>query len=246
MSQVLGIDVSSWQHPDGKPIDWEEVRKAGYDFALVKATQSTNYVNPWLRRDLDDARAEGFLVGAYHFFETGVDPAAQAAHFVISLVGEKLDLGGWLDYEPPPLGDYVMAGEVQGFLTAAADGRPGCGLYCDKSTLEALQAINVGIARLWVAAWSDSEPGKGWLLWQRKAQEVPGIIGEVDVDVLVNTRGVDIPTSPPARPTAASVHPVKAESMTEQGPGVDSDNDEVPTEDYAETEADNEVPPIPT
>jgi len=48
-----GPDVASYQHPHptkahphGQPINWKAVRKSGKDFAIVKATEGTNYVNP--------------------------------------------------------------------------------------------------------------------------------------------------------------------------------------------------------
>ena len=49
-----GPDVSSYQHPHptsahphGQPINWVAVKNAGKDFAIVKATEGTGYVNPY-------------------------------------------------------------------------------------------------------------------------------------------------------------------------------------------------------
>ena len=81
---VRGVDVSSWQHPYGEAIDWEDVAKDGYTFMLVKATQGTGYQNPWLHRDIDDARAAGLLVGAYHFLEVNPEISQQADVFISS------------------------------------------------------------------------------------------------------------------------------------------------------------------
>ncbi|WP_260684443.1 GH25 family lysozyme [Rhodococcus sp. KBS0724] len=46
-----GPDVSSWQHVDGTGIDWFQVRASGHEFAMVKATESLNYVNPYFVQD---------------------------------------------------------------------------------------------------------------------------------------------------------------------------------------------------
>ena len=35
---ATGPDVASWQHPNGAPIDWGQVRAAGHDFAFIKDT----------------------------------------------------------------------------------------------------------------------------------------------------------------------------------------------------------------
>src|SRR6476620_3085171 len=48
-----GPDVSNWQHPSGVGIDWRAVRDSGQQFAIVKATQGTDSVNPWFRTDFD-------------------------------------------------------------------------------------------------------------------------------------------------------------------------------------------------
>lgn len=97
-NSITGIDVSSWQHEDGQPINWDAVYEDGYRFAVVKATQGTSYVNPWVARDLSDASAAGLLLGAYHYYEAGEDPATQAKWAVSCLVGQPLDLGLFVDW----------------------------------------------------------------------------------------------------------------------------------------------------
>ena len=103
---VKGVDVSSWQHPGQAEIDWHAVADDGYTFALVKATQGTNYVNNWLSRDLDDARSAGLLLGAYHYLEANVTAPGP---------------GQSLHRKPhrPGVGDGRVAG-----LRAAAPSRP--------------------------------------------------------------------------------------------------------------------------
>jgi lysozyme len=205
---LKGVDVSSNNHPDNKAIDWEEVYKGGYVFAIVKITQGTGYVNPWGGRDLDDARAAGLFVGAYHYFEPTAPPAEQASHFVGALMGQRLDLGAWLDMEPGPAEPYTVSGYISGFLLAAEDGRPGCGVYCDLSLFEALKGINMPPKRLWLADWTEDLPKVGQLLWQSGIGEVPGIPGPVDIDQCANARGLNLPSSPAPRPSAATTRPV--------------------------------------
>ena len=67
--KLTGIDVSAWQHGDeDKPtIDWDLVKRDGYGFAMVKCTQGTDYVNPWLDQDVLGAHEAGLYVGCYHF-----------------------------------------------------------------------------------------------------------------------------------------------------------------------------------
>lgn len=77
-----GTDASSWQHVDGKPIDWQAFKNAGFDFALIKATDGTDYVNPWFAQDTAAMRAAGVLRGAYHFPVFTESPEQQAVWYV--------------------------------------------------------------------------------------------------------------------------------------------------------------------
>lgn len=219
---VRGVDVSSWQHPYGAAIDWEEVAKDGYTFMLVKATQGTGYQNPWLHRDIDDARAAGLLVGAYHFLEVNPEISQQADVFISSLVGQVLELGVWCDFEPGASQPAVAQQAMTTFVAHTNETRPGCGLYCDLAWLDALKAAYAAIPRLWLADWTPATPHVGEMMWQSGQAEVKGIPGLVDVDVLTSTRGLNLPTAPTPKPTAATVSTVKLPAEDE-GLRVDGD-----------------------
>ena len=93
---------------------------------------------------------------------------------------------------------------LTGFLAEVDKTRPGCGLYCSLSWLEALKAAYISVPRLWLADWTKTEPNQGQLLWQAGQAEVQGIRVPVDVDVCDNVRALNIPTAPKPRPTAAT------------------------------------------
>ena len=63
-----GIDVSHWQ---GR-IDWQQVADAGIDFAIIKATDGMDQVDPWYLRNRDRAQQVGILTTAYHFARPGL------------------------------------------------------------------------------------------------------------------------------------------------------------------------------
>jgi len=217
MGQVKGIDVSSWQHPYGEPIDWEEVAKEGFGFAMVKASQGTTYTNPWLARDLDDARAAGLLVGAYHYLEIGPDPGEQANLFVACLMGVVLDMGGWCDFEPGAVQPAMAQNALSTFRLAVDNTRPNCGLYCDLAWLKALKEAYVSVGRLWLADWTAAEPKEGQLIWQEGQATVKGVPTPVDVNVCGSVRALNLPTAPPVKPTAATVRPARPVLTDEQG-----------------------------
>ena len=76
-----GIDVSHWQGA----IDWTMVAASGKRFAYIKASESTDFVDPAFLQNRAGARAAGLYVGAYHFAQpsaTAGDAVAEADHFI--------------------------------------------------------------------------------------------------------------------------------------------------------------------
>ncbi|GGW73471.1 hypothetical protein GCM10010503_58790 [Streptomyces lucensis JCM 4490] len=74
-----GHDVSSHQ----RHVDWPTARAKGARFVYVKATESTDYRNPYFSPQYAGARRAGLLRGAYHFARPDTSSGArQAAYFV--------------------------------------------------------------------------------------------------------------------------------------------------------------------
>lgn len=97
---VLGIDIASYQHPNGAAIDWPTVA-ANRRFVIVKATEGTGYTNSYYADDSQKARAAGMIVGAYHWLNYTSSGEAQADHFLAALGGTVPDgdLPAMLDVE---------------------------------------------------------------------------------------------------------------------------------------------------
>src|SRR5258708_24328333 len=71
-STLQGIDVASFQHPGGAPINWSAVAApppagAGYRFAFIKVTEGRYYGTPYYASDASGAQAAGMLVAPYAF-----------------------------------------------------------------------------------------------------------------------------------------------------------------------------------
>jgi GH25 family lysozyme M1 (1,4-beta-N-acetylmuramidase) len=62
-----GVDVASFQHPNGAAIDWQQVAAVGIKFAAVKVTEGAYYTNPYATADLTDAKAAGLTAIGYAF-----------------------------------------------------------------------------------------------------------------------------------------------------------------------------------
>ena len=101
---VLGLDVSDHQ----PAIDWSAVAPAGAQFAYVKASEGTAFVNPDFASQYDGAYQAGLIRGAYHFaLPNQSSGAAQASFFVANGGGWTADgrtLPGALDIEYNPYG----------------------------------------------------------------------------------------------------------------------------------------------
>jgi lysozyme len=97
MDPIMGIDVS---HHQGPAFDWDAVKANDVQFALAKATESTDYVDETYQRNARQIADHGIVPGAYHFL-WGAQPGQptnggdQARHF-IDVVGKDGGLEGKL------------------------------------------------------------------------------------------------------------------------------------------------------
>jgi lysozyme len=95
---IQGIDVSSYQGN----IDWAGVKKAGYAFAFIKASEGVGLTDRHFTANWRESRAEGLITAAYHFYRPGEDPTVQARHFLAVAPLAAGDL--------PPICDVEKAG----------------------------------------------------------------------------------------------------------------------------------------
>ena len=60
---TAATDLSSWNGT----VDFEKMMAAGVSHGWIKLTEGTKHQNPGREKKFEDARAAGFVVGAYHF-----------------------------------------------------------------------------------------------------------------------------------------------------------------------------------
>jgi GH25 family lysozyme M1 (1,4-beta-N-acetylmuramidase) len=107
---LQGVDVASYQHPNGEAINWQSVAKSGIQFAAVKTTEGTYYRNPFALTDLAQAKAAGLSVVAYTFaVPNGNGGSASAVAQADYLISYLASAGGplppiMLDIEYNPYG----------------------------------------------------------------------------------------------------------------------------------------------
>lgn len=129
---IRGIFTSHWSSdPPAAPIDWKQLRQAGYTYAFIKATDWINYkpwIDPAFERDWYESQSSGFLASAMHYFRPGVSPSAQADH-LLSVLGRhgRGQLPPSLDVEEHPPANVNLFPKVFDYLGIIADnvaGRP--------------------------------------------------------------------------------------------------------------------------
>lgn len=180
------VDVSSNDHENDLPIGWKEVRKAGYTAVMIKATQATDYVNPWLEEDAYKTREAGFLwIGYYHYAvaklnSNGLD---QANFFVEHIRGLPRNIGGALDNEDQELSWAEENTFNQQFLERLVSLGVGPKYYANQNWLNNLPRAPYGHP-LWFAS-PGVKPRRNVWAWQKSwTGVVPGIQSAVDLNTL--------------------------------------------------------------
>ncbi|CAO5175776.1 lysozyme [Frankia sp. AiPs1] len=199
-----GVDVASWQHPGGRPIDWKAARLSGVSFAIIKATEGLRYANPYYAADRDAAAQAGLVVGAYHYARPSASigtAVEQAKHFVAvtGLTRAPATLAPALDLEDSGgLDPKTLVAWTRAFLeeVESQTGRTPT-LYTYRSFWTDRMGDSHDFTKypIWFAIYNkEATPGRlpggwpGWALWQyTSGGEVPGIAGAVDTNVVCCT-----------------------------------------------------------
>jgi GH25 family lysozyme M1 (1,4-beta-N-acetylmuramidase) len=192
-----GIDVSHWQNT----IDWARVAAAGKRFAIMKATQDTDFVDSKYAVNRSGARAAGIATTAYHFADPDTsanDAILEADHFVDTARLGPGDLVPALDIETSGgLSTTALTTWVKTWLArvkSRLDVAPM--VYTSPAFWKRYLGDTTSIAAsgytvLWIAHWGVSAPtvaasnwgGHGWTFWQySNCGTVSGISGCVDLD----------------------------------------------------------------
>jgi lysozyme len=210
---VKGIDISVWQHPNNKAIDFAAL-KSEYDvsFVVIKAsdggTRGNDNAKKWFPIDSAVARAQGLVVGAYHYAQPGnmdsntiTDAKLQAKRAVEQAEGAKFgDLPLSLDVEELPCGWTIqrLAKWTSAFLVEAETltGRTPI-IYTNGTFISRLQdagAADLSRYPLWLAKWGPklgTDPketriwNNDWTIWQftadGKVSAVPSSATDLNV-----------------------------------------------------------------
>ena len=188
--EVRGIDISHYQNR----INWEKLCKdsigdAPVYFVFVKATEGESLRDDYFKKNFYDAKKNGLIRGAYHFFVPGVEPRRQANFFLKVAQLKPGDLPPMLDVEK--LGNLTpeqLRHDVKVWLDVVEEAygvKPI--LYSNLNfKLENLNSSVFDAYPFWIAHYYVNEikyDGK-WAFWQHTdCGKVSGIKGLVDCNV---------------------------------------------------------------
>jgi len=218
MSEVtFGIDCSSYQNP----VDWTAVRASGIGFAILKASEGASHSSSreaYFLHNAAAAKANGLLIGAYHFYRADEDPSTQAAVFrqVLEASGTPMDLPAALDVETTDGAseEWVAEGALEclGVLEGDFERTPLLYSYPDFINFF-LPAELFKSFPLWLASYPAVGASFGlpsyspvlpsgyptYSVWQYSATgTVPGISSSVDLNLFWGTReelaAIGVPT----------------------------------------------------
>ena len=192
--KIIGIDVSTWQGT----IDWDKVKKAGIDFAIIRCGWGTTGVDNQFHRNMKEARRVGIKVGVYLYsYAHGVAEAQAEAKHCLDLVREygKLDMPIYYDEEEAY--QYSRAKELAiAFCTVIESAGYWAGVYSSSSKWQG-PLKGMDNYTKWVANWGNNtrpahNAGKpnvsGCDLHQYSSVgNVSGISGDVDMNELYRT-----------------------------------------------------------
>ena len=101
--EIHGIDIAHYQGD----IDWNKLKTAKIEnspvkFILIKSTEGSNQLDENFNDNFYQARENGFIRGAYHFWSNKSTPRQQAYYFLKQVHLEDGDLPPVLDVEHKP------------------------------------------------------------------------------------------------------------------------------------------------
>ena len=198
---LQGIDVSGYQ----KDIDWQKVKDAGIDFAILKigninARESDGwYTDSRFQRNLSECERLGIPYGVYAYsYAKNADDAVKGANHIIALLeGHKPTLPVYLDLEDNSIKDTDHATIATAFcnMISAAGYTPG--IYASASWFKNIltdpcftnSGWNIWTAQYWYGQRYDASLGLGpeypakFDCWQYSClSTVPGIDGYCDIN----------------------------------------------------------------
>ena len=214
-----GIDVSQWQGT----IDWDKVKAAGIEFAMIRAGWGQNKIDTQFVRNISECNRVGIPCGIYWFSYAYTEAMAvrEAEYALAAVEPYKLEYPIAFDWEGDSCNYAVKNGVKPTKALASAMARAFCKrieqgsyyamVYTNPAYLS--QYYDADIPKefdIWLAQWPSNpdpatKPAQAGGIWQYTSSgSVNGISGRVDMDAayydypgIIADNGLNQPAAPP-------------------------------------------------
>lgn len=166
-----GIDVSGWQGN----INYAQVRNSGIEIVYMKASEGSNFVDPYFNQNYTNAKANGLKVGFYHYLTArSVEEAVEEARFFVATISGKIpDCRLAMDFESfgnLSIEDINRIG-IAFVKTVENLSKKEVVIYSDTSNASSVFGGELTNYPLWVAQYEVGEPtpNGNWNTWVRMA-----------------------------------------------------------------------------
>ncbi len=187
---IHGIDISNHQNS----IKWAMVKamqekNVSINFTFIKATEGLSSIDLQFKKNWQEARSQGIVRGAYHFFIATKSGKAQAENFIKNVTLLPGDLPPAVDIEQLyGVSPKVMQRELNAYLVRIEEHykvRPI--IYSYASFYDSYLGKDFDSYPLWVAHYLEEKKPRvhrHWDFWQHSENaHVYGIQGNVDFNV---------------------------------------------------------------
>ncbi|WP_297957353.1 GH25 family lysozyme [uncultured Ruminococcus sp.] len=196
----FGIDVSAWQ----TNVDYDAVRDAGCSFVIMRIGYYYSQItmDDYFRQNIENATAAGLDVGVYFYTTDNTEEGVRehARWIAENLNGQQLDFPVAFDWEE--FGNFQKYGmsikDLNDIYAAFADEMEKCGysamLYSSRNFLNNFWSEKTKASHpVWLAHFVDETNYDGeYAIWQASAYgRIPGITGDVDMDILYTDKKLD-------------------------------------------------------
>ena len=188
---ITGIDLSS----HNGDVDFERVHDQGVSFVYLKASEGVTFRDKKFRSNLAAARRAGLKAGAYHFFRMSRDGKQQAQLFAATVEGLTMDLPLVIDVEDWQNDKLVRDADKRARLAAMVSDLRQRGydvmIYTNGDGYRKYVRGHFDHLPLWLCSFKS--PAELDVIPHRFQQyshwgEVPGVNGEVDLNIFTGSR----------------------------------------------------------
>jgi lysozyme len=186
---IRGIDLSHWNHP----FDYIKISE-NIDFVFLKITEGTTFRDKLFELHYQEFSKTELAIGAYHFFNFGINGKEQATHFLNIIYDRPFQLPLVIDVEQtgnPTIPDYLVIEELKSFVDLIIEKTGQFPMiYTNGDGYNRFVKDNFEDLLIWLAGNNiDRVNTVNPMFWQFNQQgRIAGAGGEIDLNVFRGTR----------------------------------------------------------